>query len=132
MAPSTSEMLDTTLFRSTFTSFAVTIPELRIPNKTKSFSQSHFGPRRFSRFQYQRSQHREIFHILVQVFGFGSFKAARRIGETRVVHDVPKSLFADLALADVLVPIDARAEVRLRIVQVQSKHLVETDQRVDL
>ena len=51
--------------------------------------------------------------------------------EPPVVDDVPKGLLPDFALADVLVPIHARAQVGLGVVQMECEDLLEPNQRGD-
>src|SRR4051812_3654937 len=52
--------------------------------------------------------------------------------EAGIVDDVTKGFFADFALADASVAIDAGAEIGLRIVEVESEDLAETDELFDL
>ena len=48
-----------------------------------------------------------------------------------IIDDVPECFLPELALADVLVPVHARAEIGLGVVQVESKHLFQPNQRTD-
>ena len=58
----------------------------------------------------------QIFQVFVEVFGFWGFEAAGVEFEARVVDDVTEGFFADFALADAGVAIDAGAEVGFGIV----------------
>jgi hypothetical protein len=75
---------------------------------------------------------REVFQIFVEVFGFWRFEAAGMEFEARIVDDVTKGFFADFALADASVAIDAGAEIGFGIVEVKSENLGETDELFDL
>ena len=48
----------------------------------------------------KRAEHGEVLHVLVQVFGLGSFKAARIQLEPGIGHEVAEALLSDLPLAD--------------------------------
>ena len=52
--------------------------------------------------------------------------------EARIVDNATKGFLADLAFADVLMPVHARAEVGLGIVQVEGEDLLQPDHRAHL
>ena len=55
----------------------------------------------------------EVFHVFMQVVGFVGFQTARPLLEPGVVDDVAKGFQADLAFADVFVPVHAGVEFGL-------------------
>src|SRR4051812_37782101 len=52
--------------------------------------------------------------------------------KSRIIDDVTKRFLADFSLADAGVAIDARAEIRFRIVQVERQDLIEPNEFFDL
>src|SRR3954451_4649400 len=55
----------------------------------------------------------------------------RDAAEARVVQQEAKGLDADLAVADVLMPVDARAERLLRIVEMKRADIFDSDMRFE-
>ena len=55
----------------------------------------------------------------------------RLIAKLRMIQDAAKPGLADEALADVLVPVDMRAERRLRIVGVDHAHVFDAQHPID-
>ena len=74
---------------------------------------------------------REILDIFVEILAFGSFKAARVIFKPGIVHNMSESLASDFSQADPCVTINTRSKVRLRIVQVESENLVQSDPGIE-
>src|SRR6185503_20678642 len=76
---------------------------------------------------YQTAQHAQVaavgsrLHRLRRLDDFGEAR------EARVVEQVAKRFQPDLALADVLVAIDARAEGLLRVVQMKRADVLQAD-----
>jgi len=48
-----------------------------------------------------------------------------------VIHDPPERVIAKLALPQVLVPVDVRAELRLRVVEVDQVQVLKPDGPVE-
>src|SRR5438105_2649537 len=71
----------------------------------------------------KRAQNRQVLHVLVHVLGLRGFEATGMVLESRVVHDVAKCFAANLSLADVFVPVHARVQVSLGIIEVKREHL---------
>jgi len=51
----------------------------------------------------------------------------RLVAQSRVIDDAPEGLKADLPLTDVLVTVQVRAELRLRIVRVDNFHSLQSE-----
>ena len=68
----------------------------------------------------------------MQIGGFGSLEATWQITKAFVVHYMAKGVTPDFPLPDMGVAIDARSEVRFRIIEMKRQHLLETDQRRQL
>src|SRR5262245_47469651 len=66
----------------------------------------------------QPSERREVFSIEVEAGIFGGLEVLGNSPKPRVGHEVSKSGFSDLAVPDVLVPVDARSPRVLGIVDV--------------
>ena len=66
----------------------------------------------------------------MQIGGFGSLEATWQITKPLVVHDMAKGVASDFPLTDMGVAIDARPQVRFRIIEMKRQHLFETDQRL--
>ena len=88
-------------------------------------------PGAFALFE-ERPEGGQVRDVLVKIGGLGRLEAAGRVGETGVVDDVAERLFAYQPVANVVVPVDPRIEIRLRVVQVKRQHLLQADHLPDL
>ena len=68
----------------------------------------------------------------MQIGGFGSLEATWQITKPLVVHDMAKGVPSDFPLTNMGVAIDARPQVRFRIIEMKRQHLFETDRRLQL
>src|SRR6187431_2298727 len=75
----------------------------------------------------EAAQHRKIFLVADGVDGLRRLDDFGDAREARVVQQKAKGLEADLALADVLVAVDAGAERLLRVVEMERADVVEAD-----
>src|SRR4051812_18384640 len=79
---------------------------------------------------HHRPQDGQILHIFVQIVGFWGFKAPWMLVKAGVIYNVPKGIPSDLAQADSGMTIHMRAEIGLRVVQMESHNLIGADQRI--
>src|SRR5271166_685163 len=79
---------------------------------------------------HQRPQQRHVFHVFEHLLPLRSLEHLRDFAEARLAHDVAERIEADLPLADVLVPVHARIERRFRIVQMQGRQPVASDEMI--
>src|SRR5258708_16474236 len=77
---------------------------------------------------YQRSEQRQVFHVLVQIGRLGRLQTAGQVAKAGIVDDVTESLAADSSLADPGVTIHARAEVGLGILEMKSEDALHAHQ----
>src|SRR5713226_7719714 len=80
---------------------------------------------------YQRSEQRQVFHVLVQIGRLGRLQTAGQVSKASIVDDVTKSLAADFSLANPGVTIHARAEVGFGIVEMKGEDAVQANQCID-
>src|SRR4051794_4318621 len=67
----------------------------------------------------------------MQILGFGSFQASRKILETRVVNDMPKCFFANVPLSNSGMTVHTRAERGFGIVQMKRQNILEPNLFLD-
>jgi hypothetical protein len=92
-----------------------------------------FGGAGFCRFLFDEgAEDGEVFEVFVEIFAFGCFEAAGVIFEAGVVEDVAERFFADFALADAGVAVDAGVEVGFGIVEVEGEDLLKANLFFDL
>src|SRR5690606_27416386 len=80
----------------------------------------------------QAAQQGEVLDVLVQIGRLRRLDAPRNIPKSRVVHDPPKGRASKSALANPGVTVHPGTQLRLRVVEMEGKHLIEPDQPVHL
>src|SRR3954453_17548175 len=79
----------------------------------------------------QRPQQRQILAIRLVLDRLRRLQQFRDAAEALVVQQEAKGLDTDLAVADVLMPVDARAERLLRVVEMKRADVVNSDVRFE-
>src|SRR5262249_1500037 len=67
----------------------------------------------------------------LQILSLRRLQTHRQPPEAPVVQDQPERLDAELSLADVVVAVDARAQLFLRIVQMERREALDADELVE-
>jgi len=75
-----------------------------------------FAAKNLSR-AYQSAKLFQIINILVQIIRLRRFQATRMHREALIVHNMPETLLPNFPLPNMSVSIDARTQIRFRIVQ---------------
>src|SRR2546421_10422491 len=79
----------------------------------------------------ERPEQRQILPIRLVLDRLRRLQQLRDAAESLVIQQKTKRFYADLAIADVLMPVDARAERLLRIVEVKRADVFEADVRCE-
>src|SRR4051812_13310081 len=77
----------------------------------------------------QRPQQRQILAIRLMLYRLRRLEQFRDAAESLIVQQKSKRIDADLAVADVLMPVDARAERLLRVVEMKRTDVFDSDVR---
>src|SRR2546426_3837551 len=77
------------------------------------------------------SEQRQVHPVLPEILPLRGFENLRDFQEPVILHDISKSLPADLAFPDMFMPIDMRPQRRLGIVHMNCRKLLQSDGLVE-
>ena len=74
----------------------------------------------------EASQLRQVFNILVHISRLGRFQQHRNVLEPRVLQDMPETIQAHKAFANVFVPISSTSQIELGIIEMEYLQPIES------
>ena len=75
----------------------------------------------------QRAECGQVGSIFVQISGLGRLEASGCVGKSGIIDDVCERPFTDQPMADMVMPIDSRVQICLRVIEVKRQHLLQAD-----